>query len=96
VWKYAYNSRTDDLNIDTSGIAGQNMSTPRAKLFAQHWIVHRTGDATYYDPSYGTTTTGAQDYTAQAVDAWRSSASGRWAKATSLPGATLVFTDLGW
>ncbi len=61
---------TDDLDIRASGVPGQNMATPYAKIFGLHYIVHRTGDATYYDPSYGLTATGASNYTSQAVDAW--------------------------
>jgi hypothetical protein len=81
------------------------MSTPQAKLFGQHWVVHRTGDTVYYDPSYGTTCTGPADFTTQAVDAWHRwwvpppppppPASWRWATAGSV-GATVTFTDLTW
>lgn len=79
-----------------SGIAGQNMTTPKAKLFERHWIVHRTGDATYYDPSYGVTTTSASNYTTAAIDAWRRSSDGHWRKRSVVPAMDVTFTDMGW
>ena len=97
VWKYGYNDRNDDLDIDASGIPGQNMSTPQAKLFAQHWLVHRTGDAVCYDPSYGTTCSGPEGFSAQGVDAWERWWGGSWHWATAASvGATVTFTDLAW
>lgn len=80
------------------GIAGQNMATPYAKLFSQHFIVHRTGDATYYDPSYGVTTTGANDYTTQAIDAWQDwvNEAWHWRKVSSAPALDVMFSDENW
>ena len=98
VWKYAYNDRNDDLDIDATGIPGQNMSTPRTKLFQQHFLVHRTGDATYYDPSYGVTTTGASDFTTHSVGAWEDWVSGawHWRKVSSAPSVDVTFSDESW
>jgi hypothetical protein len=58
---------TADLDITKPGIPGQNMVTPQAKLFGLHYIIKAGG--TYYDPSYGVTTTGEADYSGKAVDA---------------------------
>jgi len=105
-WQYKENSRTDDLDVTASGIAGQNKATPYHKLFSQHWMVHRTGDATYYDPSYGTTTTGPADFTTSAIDAWGAwyydpnptpaHYDFQWRKESSTPSVDVTFTDLDW
>lgn len=52
------------------GLPGQNMNPPAEKRFNHHQIVRRglTGNA-YYDPAYGITTTGPEDY-APKIDAW--------------------------
>jgi len=99
-WKY------DFLDLDLEpppagavGLAGQNMTTPKAKRFGQHFIVHPTGSATYYDPSYGVTTTGEGDFTTQAIDAWDDIIGGtyHWRKASSSPAKDLSFqTDENW
>lgn len=68
-----------DLDIDVAGVAGQNMDTPKAKLFQNHWLVHR---GIYYDPSYGKTTTGNTAFNANIV-AWERDQGGQvsWRKA---------------
>ncbi len=98
-WKYA----TSDLDIEpppveAAGLAGQNMTTPKAKLFSQHFIVHPSGTSTYYDPSYGMTTSGASSYTASAVDAWEDEIGGasHWRQTSSNPAVDVVFTDESW
>jgi|GEM_PF-3107003 len=50
--------------------SGQAMNPPAEKRFAYHRIVRRglTGNE-YYDPAYGITTTGPEDY-APKIDAW--------------------------
>jgi len=98
-WLYA----ESDLDIDpppagASGLAGQNTSTPSYKLFARHFIVHRTADSTYYDPSYGSTTTSASSYTTSGIDAWRDYVSGadHWRKRSSAPAVSVEFSDEDW
>ena len=99
-WKYDFS----DLDLEpppagAAGLAGQNMTTPKAKRFGQHFIVHPTGSATYYDPSYGVTTTGEGDFTTQAIDAWEDIVGGayHWRKASSAPAKDLSFQpDENW
>lgn len=93
-WMYS----TMDLDISATGIPGQNESTPKAKLFAQHFIVLPTGASTYYDPSYGVVASGASTYTTMAVDAWSAYLGGgmKWRKASSSPPAVLIFQSGSW
>jgi hypothetical protein len=93
-WFYAFN----DLDMSATGIAGQNMATPNEKVFGVHWIVRRTDGSTYYDPSYGTTNTGAANFTANAVAAWEALVTGaaHWRKVTSSPSVDVTFTDYDW
>ncbi len=96
-WKYSWN----DLDTAVSGIPGQNMATPSAKRFNLHWIVHRTGDATYHDPSYGTTATGNDDFTNNAIAAWGDTIAGilHWRRVGSDPAVDpvyVVLTDYSW
>ena len=83
-WKYSDAAMV--IGKDTDGLKGQNNKRPREKLFAVHLIVRPSitlpaGVPPYYDPSYGITTTSADDYTSQIVAAWRHSTKGRWSKA---------------
>ncbi len=104
-WKYGVNSRTDDLDVTVNGEPGQNTNPPYEKLFALHYIVHRTGDGTYYDPSYGVTTTGASDYTPNA-DAWEALIYDpnrspdpyqfQWRRRSSPPAVDVRFSDEDW
>jgi len=76
------------------GVAGQNMQTPNANLFGNHWIVRRdtAGGVAYYDPSYGIQAPDAWTYTRNAIDGWGSAdVNGRWRSAPSFPPPTLVF-----
>lgn len=61
-----------DLDTGVTGIPGQNMSTPAAKLFNYHRMVYVGG--TYYDPAYGKTiadnSSAKETYTDESVDAW--------------------------
>ena len=72
---------TSNLDLAATGLAGQNMETPKAKLFDVHYIV-KAGN-TYYDPSYGiqpagTTRVAAQtDYSSSAIGALQDP-SGKW------------------
>jgi hypothetical protein len=91
-WFYA----ESDIDTGVAGIPGQNMSTPQAKLFGVHYIVHRTGDATYYDPSYGITASGYAQFTTSAVDAWERHNGGPWREASSQPSVEVTFTDQNW
>ncbi len=63
---------TGDLDTGVTGLAGQNMDTPAAKLFNYHRMVYVGG--TYYDPAYGKTiadnSTAKKAYTDASVDAW--------------------------
>lgn len=103
-WKYRitdedeYGREIDDLDITATGIPGQNMGTPYAKLSGQHFIVHRTGNATYYGPSYGITTTGGDDYTTDGIEAWMDWIEGawHWRKESSAPAVDVVFSDEDW
>jgi hypothetical protein len=82
-----------------NGIPGQNMETPMAKLFACHFLVHRAGAGTFYDPSYGVGTTGASDYSPQAMDAWEATIGGsdHWRKRSSSPLVDCAFSpDEDW
>ncbi|MFO7956359.1 MAG: hypothetical protein R6X33_04615 [Candidatus Brocadiia bacterium] len=101
-WKYS----RDDLDVypppeGAAGIPGQNMSTPTLKLFERHFLsshtVVGTGTA-YYDPSYGITTTGAQDYTQKAVAAWEKDIGGvlHWRRVGTTPAAQLRFNQESW
>jgi len=67
-WPYVYDF--DDLDVAPLGLPGQNMNPPAEKRFNYHRIVRRglTGNE-YYDPAYGITTTGPEDY-APKIDAW--------------------------
>jgi hypothetical protein len=74
-------------SVDTApkGIRGQNMDTPAAKLFGNHFIVKAGGSffrrGTYYDPSYGATATSAANYSGNAIDALYKSPN--WEKRTN-------------
>jgi hypothetical protein len=74
------------------------MQTPQRKFFQWHYIVHRTGDATYYDPSYGITTTGPEHFTTNAIAGWSKQIEGlwHWAKAREVPEVLPTFTDQDW
>ena len=89
-WFYEENDLTSD-----PGIPGQNMATPAAKLFDKHFLIHRTGDETYYDPSYGTTTSGPSAFTSDSVDAWENYISGdyHWRQGSSAPAVSVNFAD---
>ncbi len=90
IWKYG----DDDIGISAADLPGQNMNPPSAKLFNLHYIVNCAGNFTYYDPSYGLTTTGPSDYTPRAIEAWRDSADftpAHWEKASDETGALLTF-----
>jgi hypothetical protein len=91
-WKYS----ASDLNASIAGIPGQNMATPQLKLFLQHFVVHVGG--TYYDPSYGVTTTGAADYSGRAVAAWETIGphGPQWRRRETEPSLDLVFEDEDW
>ncbi len=70
-WPYVYHF--NDLEVWPLGLPGQNMNPPAEKRFNYHRIVRRglTGNE-YYDPAYGITTTGPEDY-APKIDAWAKS-----------------------
>ena len=55
-----------------AGLAGQNSPTPSEKAFARHFIVLPAAplNTTYYDPSYGVTYTGPNDFEVKAVDGY--------------------------
>jgi len=94
-WKYS----TNDLDTSVTGIPGQNEATPKAKLFVLHYNVHRTGDSTYYDPSYGTTSAGPEEFTPPALHAWAQWMAGvlHWRTLGSDPTVDpvyVLFTDL--
>jgi hypothetical protein len=88
IYKYSIG----DLIVTVSGIPGQNTNPPSAKLFSQHFIVHRGSGSEYYDPSYGTATTGAADYSGN-FDAWRRASDVRWCKSDGL-GLVVRFSDI--
>lgn len=87
VYKYA----PGDLSITVAGIAGQNTGTPAAKLFNQHFIVHRGTGSEYYDPSYGVTTTGSLTYSAN-INAWCRASDLHWCEAAGT-GFEVQFVD---
>jgi len=102
-WQYgitAYDAEdreVDDLDITVAGLAGQNADPPYAKLFSRHFIVHRSGDIDYYDPSYGVAAAGADAYTQSAVDAWGAIIGGiEYYRERTTPDAALRFTDELW
>jgi hypothetical protein len=51
-----------------STLFGQNTSPPAEKVFNKHWIVKY--GSTYYDPSYGITHTGEDDFETNAVEGY--------------------------
>ena len=69
-----------DLLLSDPDLKGQNTAPPKAKLFEQHFIVHDTTGAIYYDPSYGVTTTGEADYTLRAIDGYSNDFGDHWRK----------------
>jgi len=82
------NGRPD---ITVKGIPGQNMDTPRAKLFNLHYIV-KTSDG-YYDPSYGVTAKNEAEYTEMAVDVL-SQDGWNWEKREKIPSKTELIFDV--
>jgi len=94
----------DDVDTSPVGIPGQNEPTPQCKLFFWHWLVHRTGDLTWYDPSYGRTATGENqdaaeaDFTTDTVDAWADQMDSElhWRKVSSEPAVHVTFGDEDW
>jgi hypothetical protein len=60
-------------------LAGQNSQPPAEKFFSQHFIVKYTdpgaGLISFYDPSYGVTYTGQDNFEDNAVDAYATSPS---------------------
>lgn len=97
-WKY----EEGDITFTTTGIPGQNMSTPSYKDFDRHFMVRQTGSYQYYDPSYGTTVSGATlneargNWRDAALDAWRNDAGypqNRYSEISDLPTDLPVFSD---
>jgi hypothetical protein len=83
--------RWGDLDVSVKGIPGQNMETPKAKLFGQHFIVRAEGK--YYDPSYGATATDEAGYSNDAVDALYRNSSKDWHKRSDItPKPNLQFS----
>jgi hypothetical protein len=87
---YKY-SNPPDLDTSVSGIPGQNMSTPLAKLFVQHFIVRRGVGTEYYDPSYGIPTTTSASCSAN-VGAWQRDSDWLWRDAQG-SGLEIRFID---
>ena len=96
-WKYIAGNITS-----TTGIAGQNTTTPSSKDFDLHYMVRDTGTYAYYDPSYGTTVSGATldaargNWRDAALDAWRRNSGYpqiRYSERSDLPTDLPVFTD---
>ncbi|MDR2757278.1 MAG: hypothetical protein LBC20_16390 [Planctomycetaceae bacterium] len=59
--------------ISNSGISGQNMATPAAKLFGLHYIVRSPNNGSteiYLDPSYGVFKNNISDYTRASINLW--------------------------
>jgi len=82
---------TSDLDITTNGIPGQGMTTPLAKLFIRHFIVHYGTGSNYYDPSYGVAYTGTIDFSTN-IGAWERTSDYHWCKGTG-SGLHVTFTD---
>ncbi len=89
--------KTKNLDERPQGLPGQNMKTPNAKLFEYHVVVHSYGK--YYDPSYGVTVSGADDFTTKFLEAWSKGKRKRkrWRKKSSEPDDKKVrFKDRVW
>ncbi len=86
-YKYA----DTDLDTAVAGIPGQNTDPPLAKLFSQHFVVHRGSGSEYFDPSYGVTTTSSSSYSAN-IGAWMRTSDGHWRDAQA-SGLQVQFMD---
>jgi hypothetical protein len=95
---YGYNSM--QLIQSVPGIPGQNMATPSRKVFDKHFIVCPTNVLTvlHYDPSYGVSFTGPEQFTLNAIGMWNHNFGNGygWAWPTNDPTRSVQFTDFPW